>query len=106
MASTSHSFRRRLTSPVSILTAALALIEQGWTKHAMHFENGRGEHSFCSAGAVLAVSRTPVQSEAALGLLKQANRIDNVIDWNDRTRTTKSNVITAFKRAISRATKA
>lgn len=102
MTSTSHR-KPRLTSVTSILTAALGLIEAGWVQFQDHRVDANGKHSYCSRGAIQAVSRSWEHASNARNVLTQAGRISDIIMYNDRKSTTKAMVVAKFRAAIARS---
>lgn len=101
----STSYRRRLTSVSSILTAALALVEKGWTQYMDHRVVDGTQHQFCSRGAIQAVSRTWQQAAAAEEMFTSAGRISSIVGFNDRPSTTKRQIVSKFRKAIARASR-
>lgn len=100
----SKVYNPRLTAVKSILTAALDRIEMGWVKHTSRRTDPKtGSISYCASGAIQSVSRSTDYGYRATKALAKARRVENVMLWNDRPRTTKSDVVAAFKKAIAQA---
>lgn len=92
--------RKRYTSVVSILTAAIPLIEKGWTKGAMKETNDNGQVSYCALGALQQVSRSKEAAHRVQMLVEDTINEFDLTDWNDDINRRKRDVVSAFKRTI------
>jgi hypothetical protein len=95
-------------TPVEVLRAARAKIEQGWTQHAFARNGIEPVPSrsvtatcWCAIGAITAANGSSSSSSEVF--LERAVGTDDVPAWNDAPGRTQAEVLAAFDRAIALA---
>lgn len=97
----------RLTSVKTILRAALKRLQTiGWCQRtSLRYNENDQVIAYCSRGAIYSVARSNEYSNRACEALQRSlgDECWSLVYWNDQPSRHKSQVINAFKNAISKA---